>query len=140
MFCFLSRLVRNIFSPMSICSPAYIGRIAPGELQQQHPSCFLLPALSLRNPLTVPSSYQAAFNMAHASINGEMASSGAYASLHLMSPQLNGAAVVGSSSYGRSPLVSLSGELACTKQTEREKYWLFVLYSLWFTQKGSCLS
>ncbi|XP_042335590.1 transducin-like enhancer protein 1 isoform X1 [Sceloporus undulatus] len=63
-------------------------------------------ALSLRNPLSVQSSYQAAFNVAHASVNGEMAGASAYASLHLMSPQLNGAAVVGTTGYGRSPLVA----------------------------------
>ncbi|KAJ7308461.1 hypothetical protein JRQ81_009011 [Phrynocephalus forsythii] len=59
-------------------------------------------ALSLRNPLTVPSSYQAAFNVAH----GEMAGAGAYAGLHLMSPQLNGAAMVGTTGYARAPLVA----------------------------------
>ncbi|XP_044309427.1 transducin-like enhancer protein 1 isoform X3 [Varanus komodoensis] len=63
-------------------------------------------ALSLRNPLTVQSSYQAAFNMAHASVNGDMAGAGAYAGLHLVTPQLNGAAVVGAAGYGRSPLVA----------------------------------
>uniref|UniRef100_A0A670XNL5 Groucho/TLE N-terminal Q-rich domain-containing protein n=1 Tax=Pseudonaja textilis TaxID=8673 RepID=A0A670XNL5_PSETE len=63
-------------------------------------------ALSLRNPLTVQSSYQAAFNVAHVSVNGDMVGTGAYAGLHLVSPQLNGAAVVGTGSYGRSPLVS----------------------------------
>ncbi|XP_063003080.1 transducin-like enhancer protein 1 isoform X2 [Elgaria multicarinata webbii] len=62
--------------------------------------------LSLRNPLTVQSSYQAAFNMAHASVNGDMAGAGAYAGLHLVTPQLNGAAVVGAAGYGRSPLVA----------------------------------
>uniref|UniRef100_A0A6J0TUV9 Transducin-like enhancer protein 1 isoform X1 n=1 Tax=Pogona vitticeps TaxID=103695 RepID=A0A6J0TUV9_9SAUR len=63
-------------------------------------------ALSLRNPLTVQSSYQAAFNVAHASVNGDLAGAGAYAGLHLMSPQLNGATVVGATAYGRSPLVA----------------------------------
>uniref|UniRef100_A0A8B9FZG6 TLE family member 2, transcriptional corepressor n=1 Tax=Amazona collaria TaxID=241587 RepID=A0A8B9FZG6_9PSIT len=60
-------------------------------------------ALSLRNPLGVQSPYSAAFGMAHAAVNGDMAGTGPYASLHLMSPQLNGAAAAGS--YGRSPLV-----------------------------------
>ncbi|XP_061212041.1 transducin-like enhancer protein 1 isoform X2 [Neopsephotus bourkii] len=60
-------------------------------------------ALSLRNPLGVQSPYSAAFGMAHAAVNGDMAGTGPYASLHLMSPQLNGAAATGS--YGRSPLV-----------------------------------
>ncbi|KAM9516050.1 transducin-like enhancer protein 1 isoform 2-T2 [Guaruba guarouba] len=60
-------------------------------------------ALSLRNPLGVQSPYSAAFGMAHAAVNGDMAGTGPYASLHLMSPQLNGAAAA--SSYGRSPLV-----------------------------------
>ncbi|NWS48969.1 TLE1 protein, partial [Probosciger aterrimus] len=57
-------------------------------------------ALSLRNPLGVQSPYSAAFGMAHAAVNGDMAGTGPYASLHLMSPQLNGAAATGS--YGRS--------------------------------------
>ncbi|KAM4657362.1 transducin-like enhancer protein 2 [Amazona ochrocephala] len=60
-------------------------------------------ALSLRNPLGVQSPYSAAFGMAHAAVNGDMAGTGPYASLHLMSPQINGAAAAGS--YGRSPLV-----------------------------------
>lgn len=52
------------------------------------------------------SPYSAAFGMAHPVVNGDMAGTGAYASLHLMSPQLNGAAAaVGAGSYGRSPLV-----------------------------------
>ncbi|XP_074783840.1 transducin-like enhancer protein 1 [Athene noctua] len=63
-------------------------------------------ALGLRNPLGVQSPYSATFGMAHPAVNGDMAGSGAYASLHLMSPQLNGAAAaVGAGSYGRSPLV-----------------------------------
>ncbi|XP_012986411.2 transducin-like enhancer protein 2 isoform X1 [Melopsittacus undulatus] len=60
-------------------------------------------ALSLRNPLGVQSPYSAAFGMAHAAVNGDIAGTGPYASLHLMSPQLNGAVATGS--YGRSPLV-----------------------------------
>ena len=43
------------------------------------------------------------FSMAHPAVNGDMAGAGAYASLHLVSPQLNGTAAAGS--YGRSPLV-----------------------------------
>ncbi|NXG69492.1 TLE1 protein, partial [Baryphthengus martii] len=63
-------------------------------------------ALGLRNPLGVQSPYSAAFGMAHPAVNGDMAGTGAYAGLHLMSPQLNGAAAaVGAGSYGRSPLV-----------------------------------
>uniref|UniRef100_A0A8C4U129 Groucho/TLE N-terminal Q-rich domain-containing protein n=1 Tax=Falco tinnunculus TaxID=100819 RepID=A0A8C4U129_FALTI len=63
-------------------------------------------ALGLRNPLGVQTPYSAAFGMAHPVVNGDMAGTGAYASLHLMSPQLNGAAAaVGAGSYGRSPLV-----------------------------------
>ncbi|XP_014814142.1 PREDICTED: transducin-like enhancer protein 1 isoform X5 [Calidris pugnax] len=63
-------------------------------------------ALGLRNPLGVQSPYSAAFGMAHPAVNGDMAGTGAYTSLHLMSPQLNGAAAaVGAGSYGRSPLV-----------------------------------
>ncbi|XP_054661686.1 transducin-like enhancer protein 1 isoform X1 [Grus americana] len=65
-----------------------------------------LAALGLRNPLGVQSPYSAAFGMAHPTVNGDVAGTGAYASLHLMSPQLNGAvAAVGAGSYGRSPLV-----------------------------------
>lgn len=65
-----------------------------------------LAALGLRNPLGMQSPYSAAFSMAHPAVNGDMAGTGAYGSLHLMSPQLNGAAAaVGAGSYGRSPLV-----------------------------------
>ncbi|XP_065434409.1 transducin-like enhancer protein 1 isoform X1 [Chrysemys picta bellii] len=63
-------------------------------------------ALGLRNPLAMQSSYPAAFGMAHPSVNGDMAGAGAYAGLHLVSSQLNGAAAaVGAAGYGRSPLV-----------------------------------
>ncbi|XP_050571619.1 transducin-like enhancer protein 1 isoform X2 [Cygnus atratus] len=63
-------------------------------------------ALGLRTPLGVQSPYSATFGMAHPAVNGDMAGAGAYASLHLVSPQLNGtAAAVGAGSYGRSPLV-----------------------------------
>uniref|UniRef100_A0A8C8B9D2 Groucho/TLE N-terminal Q-rich domain-containing protein n=1 Tax=Otus sunia TaxID=257818 RepID=A0A8C8B9D2_9STRI len=85
---------------------------APGSsgAQQFRPAAAKAPvdplALGLRNPLGVQSPYSAAFGMAHPAVNGDMAGSGAYASLHLMSPQLNGAAAaVGAGSYGRSPLV-----------------------------------
>ncbi|XP_063213803.1 transducin-like enhancer protein 1 isoform X1 [Chroicocephalus ridibundus] len=85
---------------------------APGSsgAQQFRPAAAKAPvdplALGLRNPLGVQSPYSAAFGMAHPAVNGDMAGTGAYASLHLMSPQLNGAAAaVGAGSYGRSPLV-----------------------------------
>ncbi|XP_040548485.1 transducin-like enhancer protein 1 isoform X3 [Gallus gallus] len=58
-------------------------------------------ALGLRTPLGVQSPYS--FSMAHPAVNGDVAGAGAYASLHLVSPQLNGTAATGS--YGRSPLV-----------------------------------
>ncbi|XP_068276495.1 transducin-like enhancer protein 1 isoform X2 [Nyctibius grandis] len=78
--------------------------------QQFRPAAAKAPvdplALGLRNPLGVQSPYSAAFSMAHPAVNGDMAGTSAYASLHLMSPQLNGAAAaVGAGSYGRSPLV-----------------------------------
>ncbi|NXX73791.1 TLE1 protein, partial [Urocolius indicus] len=82
---------------------------APGSssAQQFRPATAKAPvdplALGLRNPLGVQSPYSAAFSMAHSTVNGDMAGSGAYASLHLMSPQLNGAAAaVGAAPYGRS--------------------------------------
>ncbi|KAM9265243.1 transducin-like enhancer protein 1 [Morus bassanus] len=85
---------------------------APGSsgAQQFRPAAAKAPvdplALGLRNPLGVQSPYSATFGMAHPAVNGDMAGTGAYASLHLMSPQLNGAAAaVGAGSYGRSPLV-----------------------------------
>ncbi|KAM9369135.1 transducin-like enhancer protein 1 [Phaethornis superciliosus] len=85
---------------------------APGSsgAQQFRPSTAKAPvdplALGLRTPLGVQSPYSAAFSMAHPTVNGDMAGTGAYASLHLMSPQLNGAtAAVGAGSYGRSTLV-----------------------------------
>ncbi|XP_061456926.1 transducin-like enhancer protein 1 isoform X2 [Rhineura floridana] len=77
-------------------------QLRPGVAKQTVESL----ALSLRSPLTVQSSYQAAFNVAHTSVNGDMASAGAYAGLHLVTPQLNGAAVIGAAGYGRSPLVA----------------------------------
>uniref|UniRef100_A0A8C5WNV3 Groucho/TLE N-terminal Q-rich domain-containing protein n=1 Tax=Laticauda laticaudata TaxID=8630 RepID=A0A8C5WNV3_LATLA len=86
-------------------SSGTLSQFRPGVTKQTVESL----ALSLRNPLTVQSSYQAAFNVAHVSVNGDMVGTGAYAGLHLVSPQLNGAAVVGTGSYGRSPLVSLWG-------------------------------
>ncbi|XP_071583603.1 transducin-like enhancer protein 1 isoform X1 [Heliangelus exortis] len=85
---------------------------APGSsgAQQFRPSTTKAPvdplALGLRTPLGVQSPYSAAFSMAHPAVNGDMAGTGAYASLHLMSPQLNGAAAaVGAGGYGRSALV-----------------------------------
>ncbi|KAM6107133.1 transducin-like enhancer protein 1 [Pterocles gutturalis] len=85
---------------------------APGSsgAQQFRPTAAKAPvdplALGLRNPLGVQSPYSAAFGMAHPAVNGDMAGTSAYASLHLVSPQLNGAAAaMGASSYGRSPLV-----------------------------------
>ncbi|XP_054252192.1 transducin-like enhancer protein 1 isoform X7 [Indicator indicator] len=75
---------------------------APGSSSAQQ----FRPSAGLRNPLGVQSPYSAAFGMAHAAVNGDVAGTGGYASLHLMSPQLNGAAAaVGAGSYGRSPLV-----------------------------------
>ncbi|NXC46278.1 TLE1 protein, partial [Penelope pileata] len=79
---------------------------APGSsaAQQFRPSAAKAPmdplALGLRTPLGVQSPYSAAFGMAHPAVNGDMAGAGAYAGLHLVSPQLNGAAAAGS--YGRS--------------------------------------
>lgn len=58
-------------------------------------------ALGLRSPLTVPGPYATPFGMmAHAGMNGELPSPGAYASLHI-SPQMSSAAV-----YCRSPMVA----------------------------------
>nr|DBA28365.1 TPA: hypothetical protein GDO54_008745 [Pyxicephalus adspersus] len=58
-------------------------------------------ALGLRAPLGAQGGYPAAFSIAHASANAEGAA--AYAGLHLMSPQINGAAAAGT--YGRTSLV-----------------------------------
>ncbi|XP_040393774.1 transducin-like enhancer protein 1 isoform X2 [Cygnus olor] len=86
--------------------------VTPGSsgAQQFRPAAPKAPvdplALGLRTPLGVQSPYSATFGMAHPAVNGDMAGAGAYASLHLVSPQLNGtAAAVGAGSYGRSPLV-----------------------------------
>lgn len=54
--------------------------------------------------------------MAHAAVNGEMGATGAYAGLHLVSPQLNGATVVGAATYGRSPLVRPPEGPACRRE------------------------
>ncbi|XP_077188260.1 transducin-like enhancer protein 1 isoform X2 [Paroedura picta] len=75
-------------------------QLRPGGAKQTVESL----ALGLRNPLALQGTYPAAFNVAHASVNGEMA--GAYGGLHLVAPQINGAAVVGAGTYGRSPLVT----------------------------------
>nr|XP_056701618.1 transducin-like enhancer protein 1 [Euleptes europaea] len=77
-------------------------QLRPGVAKQTVESL----ALGLRNPLALQSAYPAAFNVAHASVNGEMAGAGAYAGLHLVAPQINGAAVVGAGTYGRSPMVA----------------------------------
>lgn len=78
----------------------------PCSVTLSHPAASPLTALGLRTPLGVQSPYSATFGMAHPAVNGDMAGTGAYASLHLVSPQLNGAAAaVGAGSYGRSPLV-----------------------------------
>ncbi|XP_064252713.1 transducin-like enhancer protein 1 isoform X1 [Passer domesticus] len=93
-------------------TPTSQGDSLPGSssAQQFRPAAAKVPvdplALGLRNPLGVQSPYSAAFGLAHPAVNGDVAGSGAYASLHLMSPQLNGAAAaVGAGGYGRSPLV-----------------------------------
>ncbi|KAM7025994.1 transducin-like enhancer protein 1 isoform 1-T1 [Acridotheres tristis] len=90
-------------------TPTSQGDTLPGSssAQQFRPTAAKVPvdplALGLRNPLGVQSPYSAAFGLAHPAVNGDVAGTGAYASLHLMSPQLNGAA--GAGGYGRSPLV-----------------------------------
>ncbi|XP_044125720.1 transducin-like enhancer protein 1 isoform X1 [Bufo gargarizans] len=58
-------------------------------------------ALGLRGPMGTQGGYPAAFSIAHPSVNAEGAA--AYAGLHIMSPQINGAAAAGT--YGRSSLV-----------------------------------
>ncbi|XP_060088706.1 transducin-like enhancer protein 1 isoform X2 [Heteronotia binoei] len=77
-------------------------QLRPGVAKQTVESL----ALGLRNPLALQGTYPATFNVTHASVNGEIASAGAYAGLHLVAPQINGAAVVGAGTYGRSPLVT----------------------------------
>ncbi|XP_069042067.1 transducin-like enhancer protein 2a isoform X1 [Lepisosteus oculatus] len=60
-------------------------------------------ALGLRTPLPVQGSYPpGAFGLPHPAVNGELGGAAGYAGLHLVSPQINGAAAVG---YGRSPVV-----------------------------------
>ncbi|XP_058714645.1 transducin-like enhancer protein 1 [Poecile atricapillus] len=93
-------------------TPTSQGDTLPGSssAQQFRPATAKVPvdplALGLRNPLGVQSPYSAAFGLAHPAVNGDVAGTGAYAGLHLMSPQLNGAAAaVGAGGYGRSPLV-----------------------------------
>ncbi|NXS24128.1 TLE1 protein, partial [Mystacornis crossleyi] len=90
-------------------TPTSQGDTIPGSssAQQFRPTAAKVPvdplALGLRNPLGVQSPYSAAFGLAHPAVNGDVAGTGAYASLHLMSPQLNGAAAaVGAGGYGRS--------------------------------------
>uniref|UniRef100_A0A8C0G620 TLE family member 2, transcriptional corepressor n=1 Tax=Chelonoidis abingdonii TaxID=106734 RepID=A0A8C0G620_CHEAB len=57
--------------------------------------------ITLRSPLSVPSTYASSFGMVpHATINGELAAPSSYVSIHL-SPQVSGTVL-----YGRSPLVA----------------------------------
>ncbi|XP_038239561.1 transducin-like enhancer protein 2 isoform X3 [Dermochelys coriacea] len=57
--------------------------------------------ITLRSPLSVPSTYASSFGMVpHATINGELAAPSTYVSIHL-SPQVSGTVM-----YGRSPLVA----------------------------------
>ncbi|XP_066492025.1 transducin-like enhancer protein 1 isoform X2 [Tiliqua scincoides] len=77
-------------------------QLRPGVAKQTVESI----ALGLRNPLAIQNTYPATFNVAHAAVNGEMGGTGAYAGLHLVTPQLNGATIVGAATYGRSPLVA----------------------------------
>lgn len=68
---------------------------------------FILPALGLRNPLAVHGAYPSgAFGLPPPGVNGEMSAAAYGAGLHLVSPQLNGAAAAG---YGRSPVVRDGG-------------------------------
>lgn len=62
---------------------------------------FSLSTSALRSPLSATSSYTSSFGIVpHAALNGELAASSSYVSIHL-SPQISGAVV-----YGRSPMVS----------------------------------
>nr|XP_025037964.1 transducin-like enhancer protein 2 [Pelodiscus sinensis] len=57
--------------------------------------------ITLRSPLSVPSTYPASFGVVpHATLNGELAAPSTYVSIHL-SPQVSGTVM-----YGRSPLVA----------------------------------
>ncbi|KAJ6655190.1 hypothetical protein lerEdw1_005668 [Lerista edwardsae] len=94
--------VQGPSSSSSSSSSSSTPQLRPGVAKQTVESI----ALGLRNPLAIQNSYPAAFNVAHAAVNGEMGGTGAYAGLHLVTPQLNGATVVGAATYGRSPLVA----------------------------------
>ncbi|XP_066492735.1 transducin-like enhancer protein 2 isoform X2 [Tiliqua scincoides] len=63
-------------------------------------------AITLPSPLSVTSSYTSSFGiMPYASLNGELAASSSYVSIHL-SPQISGAVV-----YGRSPMMAFESHL-----------------------------
>ncbi|KAJ6655165.1 hypothetical protein lerEdw1_005643 [Lerista edwardsae] len=63
-------------------------------------------AITLRSPLSVTSSYTSSFGIVpHAALNGELAASSSYVSIHL-SPQISGAVV-----YGRSPMMAFESHL-----------------------------
>uniref|UniRef100_A0A8C9EUN9 Uncharacterized protein n=1 Tax=Pavo cristatus TaxID=9049 RepID=A0A8C9EUN9_PAVCR len=98
-------LPRRTPHPHTVSIPTPPVRTVPGSSApdpRPRPLTPPLPAaLGLRTPMGVQSPYS--FSMAHPAVNGDMAGAGAYASLHLVSPQLNGTAAAGS--YGRSPLV-----------------------------------
>uniref|UniRef100_A0A3B3YBU3 Groucho/TLE N-terminal Q-rich domain-containing protein n=1 Tax=Poecilia mexicana TaxID=48701 RepID=A0A3B3YBU3_9TELE len=69
-----------------------------------------LPALGLRNPLAVQGAYPpGAFGLPPPGVNGDLPGAGGYgAGLHLVSPQMNGAAAAAAAAaaagYGRSPV------------------------------------
>lgn len=69
-------------------------------------------ALGLRNPLAVQGAYPpGAFGLPPPGVNGDLPGAAGYgAGLHLVSPQMNGAAAAAAAAaaagYGRSPVVS----------------------------------
>lgn len=74
-------------------------------------SSLLPPALGLRNPLAVQGAYPPGAFGLPPGVNGDLAGAAGYgAGLHLVSPQMNGAAAAAAAAaaagYGRSPVVS----------------------------------
>lgn len=77
------------------------------------------PALGLRNPLAVQGAYPpGTFGLPPPGVNGDLPGAAGYgAGLHLVSPQMNGAAAAAAAAaaagYGRSPVVSRALHRSC---------------------------
>uniref|UniRef100_A0A665VHB9 TLE family member 2, transcriptional corepressor a n=1 Tax=Echeneis naucrates TaxID=173247 RepID=A0A665VHB9_ECHNA len=103
-------LWNNWHSAFSASINNFFSLIIHAKLTHSLPPSFLLPsALGLRNPLAVQGAYPpGAFGLPPPGVNGDLPGAAGYsAGLHLVSPQMNGAAAAAAAAagYGRSPVV-----------------------------------